>query len=402
MKIVRALFFLLVITYSASVWALDAPVITAAAKGPNQINLTWSDIANPGWGYRVEIQSNGDSRYTNWTELPITVNGRNYLPYWVTEGQYLDPTDAASGNGTPAQFPVFGLRNNTTYNFRVRSYAKTDSGIDTYSSYSATASAATRNYNPYYVSTTGTDSGTCGTQSSPCRHIYYAVNSGNRNLAQPGNVIIVMGGNYANDYVIPPNSGSYGVDNKVVIMANPGETVMITSHGAASWDPNIHLNGRQYVVIDGINTTAEVNGANTATVAITSNSFRNAIVNVEIGYTGWPFIVYGSYNLIHRVYSHDAGSASGDGSDHMAIIFYDTLADRNVIQYSNFRRGEHDTGLFKNGADYNKFLNNLCDGGWGHGFATVSDGGAVSSYNLFEGNVVKDVATNYTTDVYKV
>src|SRR5882757_361395 len=43
--------------------------ITATAKGPNQINLTWPPVASPGYGYLVEIQSDGDSRYTSWTEL---------------------------------------------------------------------------------------------------------------------------------------------------------------------------------------------------------------------------------------------------------------------------------------------------------------------------------------------
>ena len=48
---------------------LSTPSITAITKGPDQINLTWSAVSNPGYGYLVEIQSAGDSRYATWTEL---------------------------------------------------------------------------------------------------------------------------------------------------------------------------------------------------------------------------------------------------------------------------------------------------------------------------------------------
>src|SRR5437762_9965927 len=49
--------------------ALNTPVIAATAKGPNQIHLSWAAVSNPGYGYRVEIQSAGDSRYAVWQEL---------------------------------------------------------------------------------------------------------------------------------------------------------------------------------------------------------------------------------------------------------------------------------------------------------------------------------------------
>ena len=48
---------------------LGSPAITATAKGPNQINLSWSAVSNPGYGYLIEIQSGGDSRYSAWQEL---------------------------------------------------------------------------------------------------------------------------------------------------------------------------------------------------------------------------------------------------------------------------------------------------------------------------------------------
>jgi len=144
----------------------EALSIAAAAKGPNQINLTWRGVLNPVDGYLVEIQSDADSRYSSYTELqPIPKAGgytcnpsvqhngascnisdpsgvhvynppTNGIPYWVTEATYIDPQD-----GSPAQFIAWGLKSNTNYNFRVRSYSG-----NTFGSYSAIATATTANY----------------------------------------------------------------------------------------------------------------------------------------------------------------------------------------------------------------------------------------------------------------
>jgi hypothetical protein len=48
---------------------LGAPAIAAHVKGPDQINLTWPAVADPGYGYLVEIRSPGDGRFNAWTEL---------------------------------------------------------------------------------------------------------------------------------------------------------------------------------------------------------------------------------------------------------------------------------------------------------------------------------------------
>src|SRR5215472_4262043 len=119
---------------------LGVPVVAAISKGPNQINLTWTGVPNPGYGYLVEIQSAADSRYSGWQEVkPIPVASgytcdntvvirggtcnisdpsgvhvynppTNGIPYWVTEANYIDPQD-----GTAAQFIAAGLKPNTTY-----------------------------------------------------------------------------------------------------------------------------------------------------------------------------------------------------------------------------------------------------------------------------------------------
>ena len=154
---------------------LGTPVIAAHVKGPNQINLTWAAVTDPGYGYLVEIQSAGDNRYTAWTELEPIPRAGGYtcdssivargarcnisdptgqqvynppnrgIPYWVTEAQYADPQD-----GTAAQFIAWGLKPHTTYLFRVRSYSGNTSPV--FSAYSNTASATTSDYPVRYVS----------------------------------------------------------------------------------------------------------------------------------------------------------------------------------------------------------------------------------------------------------
>src|ERR1700682_4606193 len=64
-----------ILAFSALYWAASllnaqaALSITAASKGPNQINLTWLPVLNPGDGYLVEIQSDADNRYSSYTEM---------------------------------------------------------------------------------------------------------------------------------------------------------------------------------------------------------------------------------------------------------------------------------------------------------------------------------------------
>ncbi len=377
--IVPIALFLLIVTYASSVLALDAPAITAAAKGPNQINLTWSAVPDPGYGYKIEIQSAADSRYSSWTEIATA-------PYWVTESHYKDPQD-----NTASQYPVFSLRNNTSYSFRVRTYKGDASPV--YSTYSNTASVTTRNYVAYYVNiTSGADNTACGALASPCRTISYAINT--RDLAAGGRVIIISAGNYANDYIRPVRSGSAGVDNKIVIMAEPGSTVNITS---SNTNPiSVSYN---YVVIDGITVTSDYNDN---MVAI-SGSY-NALANCEFdgsGNVSWGPLIAGSYNLVHGVYSHDFGSADVDAGSAMQTVGSTIPANYNIIQYSLLRRGSHDTALTKNNANYNQWMNNVMDGGWGIGWAVVSDSYAVSANNLFEGNIVRDTAKNKTITNYK-
>lgn len=360
----------------AQTLGLDTPTIAATPKGPNQINLKWGGVNNPGYGYAIEIQSDADSRYANWTEI-------KRVPYWVTEPHYIDPLD-----GTAAQYPVFGLKNNTAYKFRARSYA----GAATYSGYSSPVTAITLNYTVRHVSTAGSDSNTGQTEATAWRHISYAAQR-----ATAGMVVIIHGGSYASDFLRPAKSGS-SATNRIVLMADPGETVTITSHGGADWEPNIGLFGKSYVVIDGIKSS--VGGPTEPIVHLDSASHHNALVNLEIS-NRWLWVAYGHHNLFQGNYLHDSGSASGDGGGGAGITLYRAAANRNIVQYNTMRRIAHDCGLILSGGSYNQWMNNVHDCRWGLGWEVVSDNGVAGTYNLFEGNEVMNVATEYTSSVYK-
>jgi len=361
---------------------MDAPVITATAKGPNQINLTWPAVTNPGWGYKVEIQSDGDSRYSSWTELPITRDGRNWLPYWVTEAHYTDITDGTGTSmGSAAKFQMYGLKYGTTYNFRVRTYAKNDSGTEVFGSYSNTASATTTTPGTirYVVpGGAGSQNGTSWANAWP------KVSSANGVAA--GTLVLVGGGTYSSDSFIPVNSGTQA--NRTVIQANYGETPTITTSNAPGGQSTIYISsGRNYLILDGINVdNTDGNGPR-----VNIGGQRNAIVNAEIdaGGGGWLEGIYitNGYNLVHYSYVHDAGQWGLD--DGSTIVTIGSSSDRNVIQYSHSQRGGHDTGLTKEGSDYNQWKNNLFDGGMGLGWEAT--GAPNCQYNLIEGNVFKDV-----------
>ena len=75
-------------------------------------------------------------------------------------------------------------------------------------------------------------------------------------------------------------------------------------------------------------------------------------------------------------------------------------ATNNVIWSNHLTRGGHDQSLCKAGCSYNRWLNNIMDGGWGQALGIPwSETMIVSQHNLFEGNVVKDIGQ--LVSVYK-
>jgi hypothetical protein len=393
---------------------LSAPSITAITKGPDQINLTWSPVSSPGYGYLVEIQSAGDSRYFNWTELqpvptaggyscantvvwhggacnisdPLGIhvyNPRTHgIPYWVTDASYIDPQD-----GSAAQFIVWRLRSNTTYRFRVRSYSGNTSS--TYSVYSNTATAMTANYILRYVSPAGNNSndGTGPENSHAWRTLSHASSA-----ISCGQELIVMGGSYASDNISMGQTCS--AEKKAVLVVNPGDTATITSVPARA-NQALFLSGT-HIVIDGMISAASSSQPGEYVGVISGN--HDALFNMEFHPPTVPafhggLIVYGDHNLLYHSYLHDFGSPDAtqnpDGNSGFVLTVYTKGATNNVIWSNHLTRGGHDESLCKAGCSYNRWLNNVMDGGWGQGWNVVYGDNAVSEHNLVEGNFIYDV-----------
>ncbi len=384
---------LIALFYITPVLALDIPTISATAYGPNHVILTWNAVANPGWGYRVEYKRSIDPTYTevSWR------NGLSVVPPWVTDPGgsqkvYTDPTTASSGWGQDAQCNIYGLEHSTTYNFRVRTWGQKDNKENVFSGYSNVVNATTSiPNNIYYVSLSGANNRTGESWAQAWRNMWHASTQ-----VGAGDLVLVAGGNYASDTITSSVNGSPGL-GRITFQANYGETVTITSRNS----DYIMLLNRNYWVIDGINSTAPAVGS-TEPVNITGN--RNAIVNAEIDATAstgqavWGFVQVssGTYNLLHNLYIHNCcGSTNYQQMNSTILDFENSVTNFNTIQYSHLSRGSHDTGYSQ--GDYNRFLNNLVDGGLGIGFEIQF----TADYNLIEGNYIKDQGKNFDVQVYK-
>jgi tetratricopeptide (TPR) repeat protein len=387
---------------------LGAPEIAAHAKGPDQINLTWPAAADPGYGYLVEIQSAADERYTAWTELePIRRAGgytcdsgivvrdarcnisdpagaqvhnppNHGIPYWVTEAQYSDPQD-----GTAAQFIAWGLKPHTTYRFRVRSYSGDSSQV--FSTYSNEASETTSDYAVRYVSPLGKDAN--DGKGADGAHAWRTLAHGAGALGC-GQVLVVMGGDYPADEIRMTQKCSAAA--KAVVLVNPGETATITSQPANSGHA-LAISG-EYLVIDGLGVKSPGTPYGEYDAEITGS--HNALLNVEIRPPVVPSFKFGLAisgwsNLVYRCYLHDYGSPDGtqnpDGGGGFVLSVLGAAG--NLIWSNHLTRGGHDESLCKSGCQYNRWLNNVMDGGWGQGWVSVD----WSNHNLVEGNVIQGV-----------
>ena len=95
--------------------------------------------------------------------------------------------------------------------------------------------------------------------------------------------------------------------------------------------------------------------------------------------------------MFYDVFASTVGPNQTDGS---TFAFNTASSSYNTIQNSSLTRGQHDLVLIKYGGDYNRIYNNLMDSrGYGAGVNTVSGGTNHCSYNLVEGNIIKNVAT---------
>ncbi|MGO9256743.1 MAG: hypothetical protein ACLQU1_10635 [Bryobacteraceae bacterium] len=377
------------------------------------MNLSWPAVDNPGYGYRVEVQSEYDVRYSSWTELQpvpgasgytcdtsIEIRGghcnmsdplglyihnppNNGIPYWVTDANYVDPQDA-----TPAQFIVWGLKPHTAYSFRVRAYSgDRDSAFGPYSN---TALATTAGYTLRYVSPAGDDRNDGG--GPDLRHAWRTLVHASGTIAC-GQELIVMGGDYPDDALAMAQSCSAA--NKAVVMVNPGDvaTITLTAKGASN---AVTLSGN-HIVVDGLRSITPTPASDYAVVV--SGAF-NAVLNIDVHppvvptFQGGVYVT-GHHNLVYRSTLHDYGSPDAvqdpNGNGGFVLTVLGKNATGNVIWSNHLTRGGHDVSLCKAGCSQNRWLNNIMDGGWGMGFEAISGDGLGADHNLIEGNFIKDV-----------
>ncbi|MEO8595742.1 MAG: tetratricopeptide repeat protein [Candidatus Solibacter sp.] len=387
---------------------LGTPTIAAHVKGPNQINLTWSAVPDPGYGYLIEVQSSADVRFREWTEMEPVRRASGYtcdpnvlmrnsrcglsdpdgamvynppdhgVPDWVTEAQYMDPQD-----DTPAQFIAWGLRPGTSYSFRVRTYLGGAKPV--FGSYSNVAGSTTATYVARYVSPAGNDAN--DGKSADAAHAWRTLAKGSGTLAC-GQVLIVMGGSYPSDEVRMNQHCS--ADAKAVMLVNPGETATLTSQPANSGHA-VFLTG-EHLVVDGL--TVASPGTPYGEYDADISGSRNALLNVEFHPPVIPAFkfgvaLHGNHHLVYRSYLHDYGSPDAGQNPGGNGGFVLTLLDAadSAIWSNHLTRGGHDQSLCKSGCRYNRWLNNVMDGGWGQGWIGVE--GAWD--NLVEGNFIKGV-----------
>jgi hypothetical protein len=352
--------------------------LVATSKGPDQINLTWTASATPGYGYLVEIQSPSDPRYSSWTEVQPIPKASGYtcdpsamfggvtgctvsdptgawvynppvngIPTWVTEPQYIDPQD-----DTPAQFISWGLLSDTVYNYRVRTY--TGNVTPAYGTYSNTASTRTAAYTLRYVSITGSDNND-GTAPDD-HHAWRTLRFATLRLGC-GQELIVLGGDYGTDSVYLWQSCTSS--NKVVVMVAPGAVASITG-----WTPEVSVVAiwGSHAVIDGL--TVAVSANSSQDYAWNIGGSYNALLNITSGPAIIPSARYGvalsgGHNLLYHSYVHDYGSpfvaqnfAGNDG-------FPLNVGSYSTVWSNHLTRGGHDTSLCF--CSNSRWLNNVMD-----------------------------------------
>jgi hypothetical protein len=320
-------------------------------------------VEEPGYGYLIEIQSTGDSRYATWTELePIPsdpsptrhthTSPNKGVPPWVVEPQYLDPAD-----GSAVQFIASGLLPHTAYQFRMRTFR--GSVHPEFGKYSQVAEAETAAYVKRYVAVNGDDA----KDGSDAAHAWKTLAHGAAALAC-GQVLMVMPGAYS----------GFTMQQKCTANAR----AVVRAPGAVLNKP-VFING-SYIVLDGLT----VNQKTAARYNVTLSGSHNSLMNVEtFGGYGGVGAISADHVLIYHCLLHDAGNPAADGGQGGFVLSL-RVSRENVVWSNHLTRGSHDVSLCKSRCTDNRWLNNVMDGGWGMGFETIEQ----STGNLFEGNII--------------
>lgn len=305
----------------------------------------------------------------------------------MTEAHYKDrANDTGTGQGTACQFPVFGLKADTTYNFRVRCYAKNDAGTAVYGEYSEVDSAATSDtgWTLRYVDVAagGVADGTSWTDAWTT--MYAATQA-----VSDKTLVLVKGGTYHDDRLVFANAGS-APDSRIIVQGNPvsGETVTLTRDSTTPNPRAVDTNGKDYLVIDSIVITdATANASDFCFHLNGSDRCTFAGLSVTgpgmVGYNNPPHTTTANYNFFHNCFFGGWGTSDGQSGG-----WYSTGACTYNV-HVNCKVGPIAHGInYGSGCTYNAVLNCLL--GLDGGQCPELFGG--SDYTLVEGNYYLDSA----------
>ena len=285
------------------------------------------------------------------------------MPYWVTDATYTDPRD-----DSPAQFIAWGLKPDTGYRFRIRTY----SGYTTlkYGSYSIEVIARTP-HTPRGTSPTKAMTPTTAKAPILSRMAHLGASYGRSNAAK------CYCGRRNLCERCHPHGAKLLRTSRAVVLVTPGETATLTSQPPRV-NRAIELSG-SFIVIDGLALSTPATGEGEYDVEVRGH--HNALLNVDfhppsVPSFKWGMVIFGGNNLIYRSYLHDYGSPdptqNPDGNGGFVLTLSDGRATGNVIWSNHLTRGGHHTSLCHRGCHNNVWLNNVMDGGWGRGFSPAA------------------------------
>jgi hypothetical protein len=246
----------------------------------------------------------------------------------------------------------------------------------------------------HWVSTSGAAAwSSCVGSSDP--GIYCSMSTANAN-ASPGDTINIVAGTYSNngEIVDPFASGQFG--SPITYQAYGGTVTITGSACDTGSEPAVNLNGDNYVIVDGINSSGCEHH-----LWITNGADYNEIKNCSFddnNNADWNHSVIDNgsqYNWIHNCQFSKGGSASYGGDDNGSLLDIgneytsNDSTSYNLIEDCVFFHGGHHVIGFM--SSYNTFRNNyIHNEAWTSGYGNRgfygNMGSGASGKCLIEGN----------------
>ena len=146
----------------------------------------------------------------------------------------------------------------------------------------------------YYVSSSGTDNGSCGSEGSPCQTIQYALD----NKVSAGDTLYIRGGTYRETITIDED-GSSG--NVITIQNYPNEVVTI--------DGTVDISGTW-------NTYSSVSGSYQLSYSGDNDITQLFVDDVPMVNARWPNAQFND----DSIFSHSTWAQGDEGDDDLSLI----------------------------------------------------------------------------------